>query len=112
VLDVVARRLNPAHGRMFRGLDMSYYWSAFQTEWATLCRSVFLTRGCSVKWSHYLEDKQLVLVLESAVLAAGFSFPAARLRGLVKRYRLCRLVGKEGSWRMNPLFGRPCTQLR
>jgi hypothetical protein len=35
VLDVVARRLNPAHGRMFRGLDMSYYWSAFQTEWAT-----------------------------------------------------------------------------
>ena len=34
-LDVVARRLNPAHGRMFRGLGMSYYWSAFQTEWAT-----------------------------------------------------------------------------
>jgi hypothetical protein len=35
MLDVVARRLNPAHGRMFRGLGMSYYWSAFQTEWAT-----------------------------------------------------------------------------
>jgi hypothetical protein len=35
VLDGVARRLNPAHGRMFRGLGMSYYWSAFQTEWAT-----------------------------------------------------------------------------
>ncbi len=28
MLDAVARRLNPAHGRMF-------YWSAFQTEWAT-----------------------------------------------------------------------------
>jgi len=35
VLDAVARRLNPTHGRMFRGLGMSYYWSAFQTEWAT-----------------------------------------------------------------------------
>ena len=35
MLNAVARRLNPAHGRMFRGLGMSYYWSAFQTEWAT-----------------------------------------------------------------------------
>ncbi len=35
VLDAVARRLNPAHGRMFRSQGMSYYWSAFQTEWAT-----------------------------------------------------------------------------
>ena len=35
MLDAVARRLNPAHGRMFRGLGISYYWSAFQTEWAT-----------------------------------------------------------------------------
>ncbi len=35
VLDAVAKQLNPAHGRMFRGLDMSYYWSAYQTEWAT-----------------------------------------------------------------------------
>ena len=34
-LDAVARRLNPAHGQMFRSLGMSYYWSAFQTEWAT-----------------------------------------------------------------------------
>ena len=35
VLDAVAKQLNPAHGKMFRGLDMSYYWSAYQTEWAT-----------------------------------------------------------------------------
>lgn len=35
MLDDVARRLNPSHRRMFRGLGMSYYWSAFQTEWAT-----------------------------------------------------------------------------
>lgn len=35
VLDRIAKRLNPAHGAMFRGLDMPYYWSAYQTEWAT-----------------------------------------------------------------------------
>lgn len=35
VLGAVARRLNPMHGRMFRGLGYSYYWSGFQTEWAT-----------------------------------------------------------------------------
>ena len=35
VLDRVARRLNPAHRAMFRGLELSYYWSAYQTEWAT-----------------------------------------------------------------------------
>ncbi len=34
LLDLVAKRMNPAHSRMFRGLGMSYYWSAFQTEWA------------------------------------------------------------------------------
>ena len=35
VLDGIGRRLNPAHGEMFRCLGTSYYWSAFQTEWAT-----------------------------------------------------------------------------
>ncbi len=35
VLNGVVKRVNPAHGRMFHGLGMSYYWSAFQTEWAT-----------------------------------------------------------------------------
>lgn len=35
VLDRVAKRLNPAYGSMFRGLDLSYSWSAYQTEWAT-----------------------------------------------------------------------------
>jgi len=28
-----------------------------QVQGAGLCRSVFLTRGCPGKWSHYLEDK-------------------------------------------------------
>jgi hypothetical protein len=33
--DRLARGLNPAHGGMFAGCPMSYYWSAHQTEWAT-----------------------------------------------------------------------------
>jgi hypothetical protein len=35
LLDRVARRLNPDHGRMFRGAGLSYYWSVHQSEWAT-----------------------------------------------------------------------------
>ena len=31
----IARQLNPAHGRMFRGFPARYYWSFFQSEWAT-----------------------------------------------------------------------------
>src|SRR6266702_11249 len=31
----VARLLNPAHSRMFRGFGARYYWSVFQSEWAT-----------------------------------------------------------------------------
>lgn len=31
----VARQLNPAHSRMFRGFWARYYWSIFQSEWAT-----------------------------------------------------------------------------
>jgi hypothetical protein len=34
-LQRVARQLNPAHGRMFRGFWARYYWSVFQSEWAT-----------------------------------------------------------------------------
>lgn len=34
-LDAAARQVHPAHGAMFRGLGFRYYWSAFQTEWAT-----------------------------------------------------------------------------
>ena len=30
-----ARQLNPAHGRMFRGFPLRYYWSIYQSEWAT-----------------------------------------------------------------------------
>ena len=34
-LAAAARQVHPAHSRMFRGLGFHYYWSAFQTEWAT-----------------------------------------------------------------------------
>jgi hypothetical protein len=35
LLDSIARTLNPAHGRIFRGAGLSYYWSVSQSEWAT-----------------------------------------------------------------------------
>ena len=35
VLAAAARQVHPAHAAMFRGLGFHYYWSAFQTEWAT-----------------------------------------------------------------------------
>jgi hypothetical protein len=35
VLDAVAARLNPAHGDMLGPAPPSYYWTAYQTEWAT-----------------------------------------------------------------------------
>jgi hypothetical protein len=31
----IQRQLNPLHGPMFRGLGISYYWSIYQSEWAT-----------------------------------------------------------------------------
>lgn len=34
-LDAIARRLSPAHAAIFEPWPMSYYWSAYQTEWAT-----------------------------------------------------------------------------
>jgi hypothetical protein len=35
VLDRVAKRLNPAHHSLFGAPGLSYYWSAYQSEWAT-----------------------------------------------------------------------------
>lgn len=34
-LDAIARRLNPLHQSIFKPLPMDYYWSTYQTEWAT-----------------------------------------------------------------------------
>jgi len=35
LLDRIARRLNPDHVRIFGDFSASYYWSTFQSEWAT-----------------------------------------------------------------------------
>lgn len=35
VLTRIARAINPLHDRIFRPWPMDYYWSAYQTEWAT-----------------------------------------------------------------------------
>ena len=35
LLDGIARSLNPAHQTMFAGFPMDYYWSTYQSEWAT-----------------------------------------------------------------------------
>jgi hypothetical protein len=35
LLDGVARSLNPQHAAMFAGFPMQYYWSTYQSEWAT-----------------------------------------------------------------------------
>jgi hypothetical protein len=34
-LERIRQQLNPLHGQMFRGLGVSYYWSIYQSEWAT-----------------------------------------------------------------------------
>jgi hypothetical protein len=34
-LQRIVRQLNPLHGQMFRGLGVSYYWTTYQSEWAT-----------------------------------------------------------------------------
>jgi hypothetical protein len=34
-LDAIARSLNPLHRAIFKPKPMDYYWSAYQTEWAT-----------------------------------------------------------------------------
>jgi len=34
-LDALARSLNPLHGQIFKPSPHTYYWSAYQTEWAT-----------------------------------------------------------------------------
>jgi hypothetical protein len=34
-LTMIARTLNPLHDEIFQASPMDYYWSAYQTEWAT-----------------------------------------------------------------------------
>ena len=34
-LDAIARSINPIHGKIFKPWPQSYYWSVYQSEWAT-----------------------------------------------------------------------------
>jgi hypothetical protein len=34
-LDAIARKLNPLHQHIFKSWPLTYYWSAYQSEWAT-----------------------------------------------------------------------------
>jgi hypothetical protein len=34
-LEPIAQQLNPVHGEMFKKYPLSYYWSTYQSEWAT-----------------------------------------------------------------------------
>ena len=34
-LDAIARKLNPLHQRIFKSWPLTYYWSAYHSEWAT-----------------------------------------------------------------------------
>jgi len=34
-LDAIARALNPLHAQIFKSWPLTYYWSAYQSEWAT-----------------------------------------------------------------------------
>jgi hypothetical protein len=35
LLDTIARGLNPRHEAMFQAHPIEYYWSTYQSEWAT-----------------------------------------------------------------------------
>jgi hypothetical protein len=35
LLDEIAHRLNPIHDEVFRCFPLRYYWSTYQSEWAT-----------------------------------------------------------------------------
>ncbi|PWB68711.1 MAG: hypothetical protein C3F15_15980 [Holophagae bacterium] len=58
VLDAVARRANPLHAEIFAAQPMDYYWSGYQTEWATdiLFKDPQTLAGiCPALWRHALD---------------------------------------------------------
>ena len=36
VLESIARKINPAHNKIFKNLPQQYYWIVYQSEWATI----------------------------------------------------------------------------
>ena len=61
-LTSIARRMNPLHDELFQPWPMDYYWSAYQTEWATdivfkepkALAGIYpalVLRSCGMRWS-------------------------------------------------------------
>jgi hypothetical protein len=55
LLDTIARELNPLHGEMFQAWPAEYYWSTYQSEWATdiLFRDAASLAGLYPKLVHH-----------------------------------------------------------
>ena len=75
----LSRTLNPAHGRIFRGLPIEYYWTVYQSEWAT------------------------DLMFRSAGELARM-YPAL-VRGAMEQFsspEVMRFLGKTRAWKLQP----------
>jgi len=55
LLDGIARQLHPAHEQIFEGYPANYYWSVYQSEWATdiVFQDPEFMRGCYQKMVLY-----------------------------------------------------------
>jgi hypothetical protein len=83
-LDRIARALNPLHGEMFRRCPVRYYWTTYQTEWATdvVFQRAEVLRRLAPRWIHYG-----MTVLQSPDVLRFLGRPV-RLDGTVpKRFR-------------------------
>lgn len=54
-LDRIVRTLNPVHGELFRRFPVRYYWTTYQTEWATdvVFRHAAVLRRLAPRLMHY-----------------------------------------------------------
>ncbi len=55
LLNGLARQLNPIHAELFRAYPVSYYWSTYQSEWATdlVFRDAEVLRRLYPRWLHH-----------------------------------------------------------
>jgi hypothetical protein len=63
LLKRIARLLNPRHEELFARLPLDYYWSAYQTEWAT---DVTFHRGADLRRLFSLWLRHAILTFQSA----------------------------------------------
>jgi len=63
VLRRIARRLNPIHEQLFARLPLEYYWSSYQTEWAT---DVTFHRGADLRRLFPLWLRHAMLTFQSS----------------------------------------------